>query len=767
VSEPESSLFLDESSQSLSVLQRHLEAFLKAWDENAAPPNLHRHLPQSPELRRVTLIELIKIDLEYRWQVHRFPKQLGDYLSEFPELAEAGVPADLVYEEFHIRRQAGQPVQPRDYIEQFPEQETELARLLGINNAYETTALYKVTGKDALEHIQPGQRLDDFELLVRLGAGSFAHVYLARQMSMQRLVAVKISADHGSEPQTLAQLDHDHIVRVYDQRSLRERGLRLLYMQYISGGTLQTVVQELKQTPPREQSGSLLVRSVDRVLELRGESRPGDSPLRARLRTADWTDTVCWIGSRLATALDYAHRHGVLHRDIKPANVLVTAEGIPKLADFNISFSSKVQGVTAASYFGGSLAYMSPEQLEASSPAFERQPEDLDGRSDLYSLGVLLWELLTARRPFIDKKVQGGWERTLDAMIERRRNGLSSEALATVPETCPPGLVRVLRTCLAPEPDDRWQSGAELSRQLELCRHPEAERLLVPPEQSWYRRLRPVAIVLVLLLGMLPNIIAGIWNYIYNEQSMIQHLSAASRDAFFRVQLVINAIAYPAGLACVWWRCHPVQRSLRRKKASSEQPSTEQAEQPSTEQAEQPSLEQPESSAAVRKRGLNLGHFVAIVSVVEWTIAGIAYPVCMHFASGSLPSRDYAHFFASLFLCGLIAAAYPFFLVTNFCFRVVYPCQIRNLRDAATDRPVLQRILQRAYPYLAIGALAPMLGVLMALFLPAAESEFQRQALGVFAVMGLLGFAALFVIFRRLQTDLEHVIAAADALEHA
>ena len=83
----------------------------------------------------------------------------------------------------------------------------------------------------------------------------------------------------------------------------------------------------------------------------------------------------------------------MLHRDVKPANVLLTAEPSPKLADFNISFSDKVDGATPAAYFGGSLAYMSPEQLEACNPAHARSADELDGRSDLYSLGMVLWEL--------------------------------------------------------------------------------------------------------------------------------------------------------------------------------------------------------------------------------------------------------------------------------------------------------------------------------------------------------------------------------------
>ena len=116
---------------------------------------------------------------------------------------------------------------------------------------------------------------------------------------------------------------------------------------------------------------------------------------------------MCWIGARLAAALDYAHNRGVLHRDIKPANVLLAADGSPKLVDFNVSFSSKLEGATPAAYFGGSLAYMSPEQIEAYNPDHDRKPDELDGRSDIFSLGVVLWELLTGARPFGDDRLEG------------------------------------------------------------------------------------------------------------------------------------------------------------------------------------------------------------------------------------------------------------------------------------------------------------------------------------------------------------------------
>ena len=194
-------------------------------------------------------------------------------------------------------------------------------------------------------------------------------------------------------------------------------------MQYVAGGTLQAVLEIIRQTPAAERSGQTLLGAVDKAVEERGESPPAESSQRERLAGRTWPETVCWLGVCLAHALDYAHRRGVLHRDVKPANVLLTAEASPKLADFNVSFSSKIDGANPAAFFGGSLAYMSPEQLEAFNPACAREASDLDGRSDLYSLCIILWELLAGRRPFCDDSLGANWAHTLAGMTEQRRRG--------------------------------------------------------------------------------------------------------------------------------------------------------------------------------------------------------------------------------------------------------------------------------------------------------------------------------------------------------
>src|SRR5947208_2201329 len=277
---------------------------------------------------------------------------LNCYFDAFPELcADGEVPLDLIYEDFHIRKQGGETVVIQPYFERFPQHKARLEQILGVGDPYRSTRAVATSGS---VEAAPGQQLDDFDLIKELGAGAFAKVFLARQRSMQRFVALKVSADQSDEPQTLAQLDHPHIVRVFDQRVLAERQMRLLYMQYIPGGTLQDVIKAAQQLPDRR-CGKMVLDVIDDGLTRRGELLPSESFARRALNDLTWAEAICRIGASLASALDYAHSRGVLHRDVKPANVLLTAEGSPKLADFNISFSSQVEGASPREFFGGSL----------------------------------------------------------------------------------------------------------------------------------------------------------------------------------------------------------------------------------------------------------------------------------------------------------------------------------------------------------------------------------------------------------------------------
>src|SRR5580693_8843008 len=106
----------------MDILAGFLDQFVTAWESSTAPPDLKSFLPAAGEIRRLTLVELIKVDLEYRWLNKSCPKRLTEYLTEFAELAQGRVPCDLIYEEFHIRKQSGQIVSAEEYLQAFPGQ---------------------------------------------------------------------------------------------------------------------------------------------------------------------------------------------------------------------------------------------------------------------------------------------------------------------------------------------------------------------------------------------------------------------------------------------------------------------------------------------------------------------------------------------------------------------------------------------------------------------------------------------------------------------
>lgn len=240
------------ASDSGFVVDSGVEQLVADWESSGSPAALSEYLPDTAAIRRAALVELIKVDLEYRWLRSGQPKRLADYCLEFPELLAEPLPADLLYEEFRVRRDSGDKVEADDYLKAYPTQANRFEGLLTLDSHRQPRTSEPTVG-DAFD---VGARLEDFELVRELGRGAFARVFLARQHSMQRWVALKISRNVGTEPQTMAQLDHPYIVRVFDQRLLEERQLRLLFMEYVPGGTLLDVVRLVRATPPTNAQGN-------------------------------------------------------------------------------------------------------------------------------------------------------------------------------------------------------------------------------------------------------------------------------------------------------------------------------------------------------------------------------------------------------------------------------------------------------------------------------------------------------------------------------
>ncbi|KAA8886139.1 serine/threonine protein kinase [Nocardia colli] len=717
-----------------------VERFAEAWQSADEPPDLLAYLPDSPGIRRVSLIELIKVDLANRWGRGAAPKRLAEYVADLPELRTWPLPPDLIYEEFHVRRRAGSSVEVAEYTAAYPEQAEQLSEMLGTDDYHST--MMSAAEPVNLDDIEVGQKIDDFDLMTGLGRGAFARVFLARQRSMQRLVAVKISRDKGTEPQTLAQLDHDYIVRVFDQRVLESRKLRLLYMQYVPGGTLFTVLERVRGTPPDRRDGNLLLDVIDTVLADKGEIRPSESPLRAELARLSWPETIAWLGRRLAEALDYAGNAGVLHRDLKPANVLLTADGIPKLADFNISFSGNVSGDSPVAYFGGSLAYMSPEQLAAVHPDHASTAADLDTRSDLYALAVVLWELLTGRKPFDDDSVTGGDRTALDGMLERRSGSPKALPYQDLPPDCPAALERALVRALDPEPDNRWPRGADMAQQLEVCLDARARDLVDPPPSSRRLRARQLMHPIMALAIAVPNALAIWYSYLHNRTLIISKLDAPAQHRFDQIAVTTYGLCFLIGfivtnilLANLW----SISRGLRKGKSY-------------------------DAATLARARGdtLLLGKRNVLTCFALWVIAGVVVPVSVQVSGNHIPAQSYVHFFITQIVCGAIAMAYPYFLVNFYAVRSLYPMFLRHGGLGAQDAHRLQQLDRRSTYFLAIAAAVPLLGVAGATFIPPADIPAVIVALRVLCVGSALAFVGVYWLFRMLEQDLaalERIVA--------
>jgi serine/threonine protein kinase/Tfp pilus assembly protein PilF len=408
----------------------------------------------------------------------------------------------------------------------------------------------------ATEMPESGQKWLGFHLLEELGRGAFGRVFLARQGDLaNRLVALKVSTDLIGETQTLALLQHTNIVPVYS--AYRAGPLQALCMPYFGSTTLADLVGDLGDGAALPASGKALVGSLHhhRDASRRSLSRstaprpPSAAPAEARpadpavpdvapaaphpeavlelLERLNYVEAVLWIGARLAEGLAHAHERGIVHRDLKPANVLLTDEGQPMLLDFNLSDNTHLRGAAAAR-LGGTLPYMAPEHLEAfrGSP-----PPPIDPRGDVYSLGVILYQLLTGRHPFPAPQVPTN--ELIERMLADRR---TVPSLRRWNARVSPAAESIVRRCLQPDPARRYQSAAQLIEDLE--RHRTNLPLRHAPEPSfreraakWFRRRPRLAPVLLAALAAAVLLAAPAAWYAGNEGRLLQTVRE-TREAF-------------------------------------------------------------------------------------------------------------------------------------------------------------------------------------------------------------------------------------------
>ncbi|WP_216897973.1 protein kinase domain-containing protein [Nocardia alni] len=725
----------DAATESVARFAADWEASLRGT--RAEPPRLSHYVPDGSAVRLSVLADLVRIDMRQRWQRPGAPgRRMVDYAREFPELAGGPRFVELVCEEYAVRQQYRRIAVSEfvgEYAPEFPELAVRLRTLL--NGRDDPPPAEGDPADPAAVGILPadveiGATLDDFDLLTVLGGDESAKVFLARQRSMQRLVAVRVEVGAGHDAHTVAQLDHRYIVRVFDQRLVPARArqiLRLQYMQYMPGGSGDDLIR-LRRTATTL-DGSLLLRSVDAAMAAKGEIRLADSSVRAELSALSWPEAVAWLGRRLATALDYADHQGLAHRAIQPSNVLFTAEGVPQLADFSL----RSPNTAAAQRIRWS--YWSPEQLAALHDPDAPEP---DARGDIYSLAVLLWEILTGTNPFDDTPAvsdDAGRDEAVALLLRRRRAGVGAGAIARLPPDTPATLRRVLLECLDPDPARRRRSGADLAGQLELCLDPRARDLVDPPPNSPRRRTRgwlaPIAVICVAL----PNLLASLYNIRLNKVLIIDGLSAAAQARFATVVAINNVATFTVAGVLILVLCRgPFVAAYRLARAG-------------------PSREFIADPARLRAQTLTIADRLVWVPFVLWLVAGIVWPSALMWSGVVLPSHGVLQFYAAQAVCAAIALAYPFFLVSVYVVRSVYPQLLVMGGAGPSDGRQLQRLQRRSTVYLAVAAAVPLVGVVSVTFVPTWQLAQVIVALRVLSVGGIAAFVLTYWLFRLLEAD--------------
>jgi len=587
--------------------------------------------------------------LEESWNTGA-PVAIEELLTRAPDSLHPELLPELVQVEAWWRMRRGDSVSPAEYADRFPQHSVSWSELVTPDESLISVRSRTIRSRllqqvEALDW-QAGDRIAEFQILNRLGEGAFSKVFLAQQTTLQRIVALKVTAFRTAEAAVLSNLDHPHIIRVFDERALPETGLRILYMQHAPGGSLKDLIALRGERAIAQVGGSLLQELVESRLAGHGETLGVHAPA-AQLAGADWASVSCWIGACLADALDYSHP-AIVHRDIKPSNVLLGRDGAPLLADYNLSCDAR--HVTADDSFGGTYAYMSPEQLQVF--AGELPSAQITSKTDLFSLGVVLWELAAGRTPF-----PVSTDSSLMSMIDQRQRALVNPGL-------PPPLFGVIRDCLRPDPESR-PDARRLAHELLLLRDPETSWLR-RAERGWFTRAcQRFPVVAMVLCGVLSNLLVTAINVVHN-------LTFVANDGFDVAQLrfhrhLILGFAYPLATIVLLRNSWPVLQFIRNR----------------TDVATlRPDQRQKLLARCLSKSSVD---WAAIFGV--WSFCAFVFPILNDHSQGwVLPAKSYLAFISSQLLYGLTAASLTALAISridtsSFLPRLLMPGGQDDLRD--------------------------------------------------------------------------------------
>lgn len=534
-----------------------IEDIIESYEDACASGrsvSIRDFLPTKDDPSRLRVLqELIRVEMDRSFR-NGIPLALEDYRAEYPELfVSPKLLAPLAFEEYRLRLMSAEPVDSGVFARKYNVDTSQWPKSAA--NSQKTAETELDSGVRI--RLSPGELLLDFQIVGELGRGTFSRVYLARQTSLSgRLVVLKISSVRLREAERLARLQHTNIVPIYSVHEYQQHSV--LCMPWFGSATLKDVIETLRSSTQPKDGGSLLstVTACDSKTLLAMTSLPGKakaerqdpagsesgtlmSASRSPLAGLNLEQSALWIVRQLAEGLQHAHAKGILHRDLKPANVLLTEDGQPMILDFNLAAEAE-DSLATDEIAGGTLPYMSPEQI-ASIDSFR----SVNVASDVYSLGVILFELLTGRLPF--SKNEGDRK----AMIAERW------AASIVPRRIVPRLSvdaeSVIQKCLAPDPAHRYQTAQELSDDLDRHLHHlpfryAANRSLGERLRKWGRRHPRIASVSGIIVLSIAALL-GMGTLWWKGQHQLQIVSLRQQYGEFTRQVPqLHAVAYSAAI---------------------------------------------------------------------------------------------------------------------------------------------------------------------------------------------------------------------------
>ncbi len=360
-----------------------------------------------------------------------------------------------------------------------------------------------------------GDAFLDYHLVGELGRGALGRVYLARQGDLaDRFVALKVTPCVTDEPQRLAQLQHTNVVPIYSVH--REGSLQAVCMPFLGANTLADIMRSFQNskslpTTGRELVSTMAANQASTILtpltspgregedaefglppscqpnnrsavtpqtkeasevglgpaesgnqtgsDPSPQTSPASVPTASQLNRMSYQEAVVWILMRTTEGLQHAHEHGLVHSYLKPANILISDDGQPVILDFHLA-SQRNQSLPSATMIGGTLPYMAPEHIEVLLSGGHVNPQ-----SDLFSLGVILFEMLTGHHPYPTYPIRhGSFDEVAKQMCHDHRQ--PPPPACRYNRAVSRGLDSVIAKCLAPELTDRYQSAGEFHEDL-------------------------------------------------------------------------------------------------------------------------------------------------------------------------------------------------------------------------------------------------------------------------------------------------------------